>query len=374
MANITDYLLWRGDLDFTCSEFNEVDNLILSELVYVDFAGIVPEPGGGDITLKEASGIFFDRHTDEEIQARVSSTKMAAFLMRDMAETRRFSDIRLSAYINDINLDEQSQFCAMTVQLGDGRTNVVFSGTDSTIVGWKEDFNMIFLDHTPGQQKAIFYLEDIAARTNDILRIMGHSKGGNLAVYAATHCSETILERIEIIYSNDGPGFTDSMIQMDHYQKLLPRIHTIIPESSIVGMLFEHEEEFEVVASTGSGAGQHDVMSWEVLGAKLIHLNKVDEKALLLDQSLKSWIAGMDTEQRSAFVDILFGILNDADIHTVDDLASMNPAKFMEVLKLHSLLDKEDQEMLKESLLSFFQQSGNALYEILIKNRTSRKC
>ncbi len=363
MADIMDYLLWRGDLGFGQSEFNEVDNLILSELVYVEFNGIVPGPGEGEITLSEASRLFFERHTDEEIQAKVSSTKMAAFLMRRMAETERFSGILLSGYVNDINLDEQSQFSAVTVKLGDGRTNVVYSGTDSTIVGWREDFNMIFLEHTPGQQKALAYLEHAAEKTDGPLRIMGHSKGGNLAVYAATHCKQEFHDRMEIIYSNDGPGFTDSMISLENYRLLLPRIHTIIPESSIVGMLFEHE----VVASKNSGAGQHDVMSWEVLGPQLVHLNKVNEKALILDKSLKAWIGGMDAEGRSALVDTLFGILDDAGINTVDDLANMKIPKLVELLKIHSSLDKENQEMIKESLLDFLQKSGNALYDILFR-------
>ena len=140
MANIMDYLEWRGDLTFAQSPFNEVDNLILSELVYVEFAGIVPSPGKGSITLEEANTAFFSTHTDEEINARVSSTKVAAFMMREMAKTNRFGKIKLSAYINDIRVEEQSQFCAMVVELGDGLCNVVYSGTDNTIVGWKEVF------------------------------------------------------------------------------------------------------------------------------------------------------------------------------------------------------------------------------------------
>ena len=120
MANIMDYLKWRGDLSFAQSPFNEVDNLILSELVYVEFAEIVPSPGKGSITLEEANTAFFATHTDEEINARVSSTKVAAFMMREMAQTNRFGKIKLSAYINDIRVEEQSQFCAMVVELGDG--------------------------------------------------------------------------------------------------------------------------------------------------------------------------------------------------------------------------------------------------------------
>lgn len=367
MANIMDYLDWRGDLDWSAAAFNEVDNLVLSELVYVDFEDIVPAAGGGDVTLEAASRTFFSRHTDEEINARVSSTKNAAFLMRRMAETVRFGKILLADYVNDISLDEQSQFCAMTVRLGDGYTNVVYSGTDSTIVGWKEDFNMSFLEETPGQLKAVDYLQKIAASSDDPLRIMGHSKGGNCAIYAAMHSTPEVYERVESIWNNDGPGFTESMMQIDNYQYLLPRIRTIIPEYSIVGMLFEHREEYEVVASSGSGAGQHDVMSWEVKGPSLVHLSRVDGKALLLDKTMKAWLDEMDETKREAFVDTLFGILEAADIRTVDDLAKMSAAKFVELMKLQSSLDKEDQNLLRDSLWKFLVQSGGDLRELLFR-------
>ena len=367
MANIMDYLDWRGDLDWSVSAFNEVDNLILSELVYVDFEGIVPAMGKEKVTLAKASEAFFSIHTEEEINARVSSTRMAAFLMQKMAQTKRFGQILLADYINDISLDEQSQFCAMTVQLGDGYTNVVYSGTDSTIVGWKEDFNMSFLDETPGQIKAVEYLKNVAAKTREPLRLMGHSKGRNLAIYAAMHCFVSIYDRVEVIYNNDGPGFTESMLQMDNYEHLLPRIRTIVPEYSIVGMLFEHKEEYEVVASSGSGAGQHDVMSWEVKGTQMVHLSHVDGKALLLDKTMKSWLDGMNETRREAFVDTLFGILEAADIRTIDDLANMSAGKFMELMRLRSSLDREDQELLRDSLWKFLAQSGKELREQFFK-------
>lgn len=361
MANIMDYLMWRGDLSFEASPFNEVDNVILSELVYVDFSDIVPGIGEKSVTLAEASERFFVQHTEEEIQARVSSTKMAAFMMREMAKTKRFQDIRLSDYVDDIRLDAQSQFCAMTVDLGDGRCNVVYSGTDSTIVGWKEDFNMSFLTETPGQAEAVEYLKRVAADYEEPLRLMGHSKGGNLAVYAAVNSDRALQDRIEIIYSNDGPGFNDAMIDQKAYRGLIDRITTIVPESSIVGMLFEHEEEYEVVRSTGSGAGQHDVMTWEVAGPALVHLNHVDGKSVLVDKALKAWIGEMDEQQREVFVDTLFGILDEADIRTVDDLANMNYTKFIELMKAKSALDKETQDIMRDTLMRLVQKSAKTV-------------
>lgn len=367
MANIMDYLAWRGDLSWAASEFNEVDNLILSELIYVDFSGIVPAIGKGDITLWEASDIFFSQHTDEEINAKVSSTKVAPFMMREMATTDRFGEIRLANYINDISQKEQSQFCAMTVELGDGRSCVVYSGTDATIVGWRENFNMSFLTETPGQLKAVDYLSLVATQNDLPLRVMGHSKGGNLAVYASTHVAAEVRDRIESIYSNDGPGFSESMISQENYSRLIPKIHTIIPESSIVGMLLEHEEEFEVVASAASGARQHDVMNWEVLGASLVHRNTVDGRAVLLDQTLKGWLNKMEPAEREEFVDALFGILEEAQIYTVDDLAAVHPSKFIEMLRKSSSFGKEEQEVMRESVRRLLEEGGHALKELIFR-------
>lgn len=370
MANMMDYLLWRGDLTFEEAGFNEVDNLIFSELVYVDFRGIVPEVGSDKtISLEEASKIFFAHHTDEEIEAKVSSTKMAAFLMREMAKTKRFRGVELSNYIDDIDLEEQSQFCAMTIQLDDGSFFVSYSGTDNTIVGWKENFNMSFLEQTPGQIKAVEYLNEVIPARQKKIRVGGHSKGGNLAVYASVYCKESIQKRILAIYSNDGPGFSEGMIHSEDYHKMLPKIHTIIPKSSIVGMLLEHEEEYEVVDSSQSGPMQHDAMSWEVLGATFVHVKSVTEQSILLDKTLKAWIRQMDRKEREEFVDALFGILEDGNIKTIDDLANMKWKQFLELLKIRNESEHKNQDILKKTLKILWKESNQTIKSTMIKKR-----
>lgn len=365
MANLMDYLDWRGDLDFMASPFGEVDNIILSELIYVDFEGIVPPKGQGEVTLKRASEMFFAKHTEEEILAKVSGTKMAAFMMQRMAKTKRFGEVRLGNYTNEVSTDEQSQFCAMTVQLMDGAFCIVYSGTDSTMVGWRENFNMSFWPETPGQLKAVRYLKEVAENNHFPLRVMGHSKGGNLAVYASTHVDRVLMERIQVVYSNDGPGFSESVISEEQYRFMLPKIHTIIPESSIVGMLLEHEEEFEVVKSTNSGARQHDVMSWEVLGPSLVHIKSVDEKAILVNRTLKSWMDKMDNRQRQEFVETLFGILEEAKIETVDDLANILPSQLLEIVRLSSSVRRESQELMRDMARALLEEGSKALKNIL---------
>lgn len=208
MANMMDYLDWRGDLTFELSEFNEVDSLILSQLVYVAFDGIVPQFGSeGAVSIREASEEYWKRHTEEEVLAHVSMTKSAPFVMRKMAQTARFADSMLSGYVNDISDEEQSQFSVVCVTLPDNSLYVAFRGTDNTLIGWREDFNMGYLMETPGQLKAVEYLNRAVTEQYQTVRVGGHSKGGNLAVYASVKCLPQIQDKIVDVYSNDGPGF-----------------------------------------------------------------------------------------------------------------------------------------------------------------------
>ena len=182
MANIMDYMDWRGDLSFEADEFNEVDNLILAQLAYVDFEGIVTaEENAPAVPLKEASGQFWEKNDKDEILARVSMTKSAPFVMEKMAETKRFSDVKLRCYVNEIRDEEQFQFSAVCVELPDDSLYVAFRGTDNTITGWREDFNMGYLSETPGQLRAVEYLNRAVTDKKQRVRVGGHSKGGNFA-------------------------------------------------------------------------------------------------------------------------------------------------------------------------------------------------
>ena len=362
MANLMDYMDWRGDLDFSQSPFNEVDNLILAQLVYVEFEGIVPKPGEeGSITVAEASEKFFETHDEKEILARVSMTKTAAFVLKKMAQTKRFQNVRLFGYLNDISLEEQSQFSVVCVALSEESVYVSFSGTDNTIVGWRENFNMGYLSETPGQLKAVAYLNHMMKERFQTILVGGHSKGGNLSVYASVKCEESIQRRIVCVYSNDGPGFSEKMIQSKEYQRMLPKIRTILPESSIVGMLLEHQEKFEVVKSSQSGIGQHDAMSWEVIGTHFVYVDAVAPQSVLLDETMKSWIYQLTKEQREEIVDTVFSMLEAANIRTVDDFYHSRWKAVQELLKAKSRLSPETEEVFSRALKLLWKAGNDAV-------------
>ena len=341
MANIMDYMDWRGDLSFEADEFNEVDNLILAQLAYVDFEGIVTaEENAPAVPLKEASGQFWEKNDKDEILARVSMTKSAPFVMEKMAETKRFSDVKLRCYVNEIRDEEQFQFSAVCVELPDDSLYVAFRGTDNTITGWREDFNMGYLSETPGQLRAVEYLNRAVTDKKQRVRVGGHSKGGNFAVYASVKCDPQIQNQILNVYSNDGPGFRSDMVESTEYQRMLPKLHTILPESSIVGMLLEHQESFEVVKSSNSGIQQHDAMSWEVLGRSFVHVDQVAAQSLLL-------------------VDMIEKV----GIRTVDDFYHSKWKKIQELMKETSKLSPERQKLFSRAIKLLWTEGNKAMKE-----------
>lgn len=363
MANISDYLDWRGDIPMSVDPFNEVDNLILAELAYTDFADIVPPPSKEHqyVTLQDACEMFFSMYSEEEIMEKNSTTKVAPFLMKKMIKSKRFESMLLMDYVNEIDEENQTQFSVISFLLPDDTIFVSFRGTDNTIVGWKEDFNMSFLYQTQGQIRAARYLDDWFGDTTKKLRLGGHSKGGNFAVYAAAFCYPRIQERIVQVYSNDGPGFLKKITEQPQYQKMLPKVISTIPESSIVGMLLENELDHRVVKSSQSGAMQHDAMSWEVLGNHFVFAENLAESSIMLDKTLKNWIYGLEPEEREEFVNILFDTLQSTGATTLDELVANKMAMMNNISKTLSELSPEKQQVLRDVIKRFAYSSGETI-------------
>lgn len=302
MANMFDYLTWRGDLTLSQSPFQDVDSLILSTLAYVFFDGILSESMEETVTIAQAAELYFARPR-EVWKSRVEEDRE---LLKHLAESERFSKMELCGYVNKLDIAAEKQFSALTILTGDDMAFVAYRGTDSSSVGWKEDFNMSFMDMVPSQQEAGIYLCRVAEHFKGRLRVGGHSKGGNLAVFAAAMCPPTVQERIVAVYNHDGPGFREGMLQRVGYRAILPRLQTFVPQSSVIGMLLEHEEEYVVIRSSQKGIMQHDPYSWEILGKGFVQLEALSEESRLLDRTVKAWLNDLPEEQREKFVDAVY--------------------------------------------------------------------
>lgn len=272
-------------------------------------------------------------------------------LGKKMAASARFSGLGLCAYVNEIDEQTQTQFAALTLLLPDGTAYVAFRGTDDTIVGWKEDFHLAFLPVVPAQQMAREYLCAAAAALPKLaLRVGGHSKGGNLAVYSAVFCPEQVQNQLMQVYNNDGPGFRSSLLPLPEHQRVARKITTIIPESSVVGMLLEHEEQYEIVRSTQSGLMQHDGFSWQVCAERFVHLPRQSHSGRLIDETLRAFIVSLDAEQRAAFTDALFDILTCTDADTLTDLKEGGLKTAAAMVKKYRALDKSTRQALGGTL------------------------
>ncbi len=336
---VFDYIKWRGDLSFRQDPFNEVDSVILSMVCFLDFLNIVPAPGEpGSVSLRQAMEHFERTFTGER--------RLGAILPDDIltmahaaAEAPRYMDAKLFAFENIIDEEKEMQFAAVTFRLSDESLFVAYRGTDDTIVGWKEDFNMTFLSHVPAQKRAAAYLNQVAGRHTGEIRTGGHSKGGNLAIWAAVHANPTVRSRIVRAYSNDGPGFTREMVESDLYRTMRDRCITYVPQSSLVGMLMEHDENYQIIYSDKSGLMQHDPYSWGVNRNRYVYLDSRSAFGEHSDAALRLWLDSMTREERRDLIEDLFEVLESTGAKTLTEL-SQAKGVMKSVVKTLSEYDK----------------------------------
>lgn len=265
-----------------------------------------------------------------------------------LATSRRFCNARLSGYVNLFDPAAEKQFSGLTILLEGELPYVAFRGTDGTLVGWKEDFNMSFLTVVPAQKEAVQYLCAASDSLRGRLRVGGHSKGGNLAVYASAFCGEEIQSRIESVYNHDGPGFLSEVVTREGFQRILGRVHTFVPQSSVVGMLLQHEEGCAIVHSTNTWLLQHDLYSWETACNGLVFTEARTRSSRFIDSTLKAWLTQMNPEERGKLVDGVYTALSASGAVTVADLN--RPKTAVSVLREMKKLDEPTKAIIQQAV------------------------
>ncbi len=354
MGTLFDYVAWRGDLTFEEAPLNEVDSLIFSLLSYVEYKGIVPEShDSAPISLQAAATGFFSRnHEPRKLSMGLIVPKDIFKLLRAVKECPRYRRVGMRAYVNLIDRELQMQFSAVTFLLENGDAVITFRGTDDSLVGWKENFNMSFLDVIPAQAHAAEYLSDAAACSQKRIYVTGHSKGGNLAVYAAMHAPKSVKARMLSVWNHDGPGFRTSVLMDSDYLDIKHIVKTVIPQSSLVGILLEHEEQYTVVKSRQKGLWQHDGLTWEVLGGSFVRQAGLTEESIKTDLALKNWISSLSLEQREQFCDSLYQFLSSDNALTLTDLVSVRNRWISKGIKL----DPEVHQALKSTIAALVKK------------------
>ena len=365
MSNVIDYIDWRGDITLRTSPFNEIDALALTQLAMIDLEGIVPTLGdGGFVTMGEAAESFFADKKRSRAPLGLIIPKEIITLFKKMGKSERFSKMRLGCYVNNTDKDAEQQFSALTVRLGDGSFFVAFRGTDDTIVGWKEDLNLAFMPSIPSQIEAVSYFDRVGKLIRGRVRVGGHSKGGNLAVFAAVKCRHSLRERITEVYNFDGPGFGADFISLDEYRELEDRIKIVVPESSVVGMLFENGKRYSVVRSTENGIFQHNALSWECRRERLVRLPELCEQSKKVSGQINLLLADLDIEARRKFADAIYSVLTSTEATTLTELYEDR----FDVLRSLSKTDRETRRLVMK-LFGILMNDGNGqLFGIVVSS------
>jgi hypothetical protein len=365
MGNLFEYLKWRGDLEFSRSSLNPVDFVIFSQLSYLPFDGIVPPPG-----VKEGISLHLAMSKlQENIQSSAGKESLGfdedPDFIKALCSSNRFRNCHLLGFINQIDENIGFQISAICIHTDDGCCSVVFRGTDASLVGWKESFNMCFREVIPAQTEAVKYLEKMAPLLKGNIRMGGHSKGGNLAIYAAAYCEKKIQKRITEIFSFDAPGFCENVIASKGFTAIKDRINFFVPQDSVIGMLFEHGRNYNVIKSSETGLLQHSLYSWEVTHNNMVHVDKVTSGSRYIDKTLRDWINGLANEDREKIIETLYTILSASDIKSIHDLERSFFPSMGKILKFIGNIDERTKKLLNKTFIEFFNAARRNIDTLL---------
>lgn len=348
--------------------FSVVDSTVLSQLTYLDMSGVVP--GIGNKNPVTVSQLYRAECFTEYVENTIFP-KQNRQLLNALCASPRFRDIKINYYIDSSDEIEEKQFAAMTFFLPGGEIYVAYRGTDSTINGWKEDFNMFFMDTIPGQLSAARYLKWVAARTTQPIYVGGHSKGGNLAMYSASFVDKKIQDRIITVFNHDGPGLTKGAMAKPEFSDITDRINITLPHSSLIGLIFCHGN-YTVVESKRIGIMQHDLYSWEIRDGSFIYEKEVKPGGNKIVDSVYDLMETLSEEDRQLFVDTVFEIINSAGASTFSEFPALAIKSRDKIMQTMKNIEPETAETVKNILAEFIVISARKTFT-LPENETTEK-
>ncbi|MBQ7562834.1 MAG: DUF2974 domain-containing protein [Lachnospiraceae bacterium] len=380
MKNIIDYVKKYGEKTFSELPFTEVDSLVLSQLSYLKFDKVIPYDT--DICLKDLK----KSPKLDTLFAYKPYEKNNRQLFSLAAKSPRFSELLIRDYVNITEKEREIQFSAMVFKLSEDLAYMAFRGTDDSIIGWHEDFNMAYKSPVPAQLYSVSYLNNFASKSSEALYIGGHSKGGNLAIYSCAKCLSEYQPRIRRIYSHDGPGFKAGIITQQEMSVIEKKIRKSVPQSSIVGMLMQTQGEYDVVDCRSLGIAQHNPYNWKISGHRFKKQSNIHRHTEIQNESLNLWLGGMTEEETGVFVETLFETLEQADLNSLSQLSedftgvlkrirtateNMSAEKKMIMERFLRELVKINTDMGKNSLKNGLKQTFNTggLTDALIRLR-----
>ena len=348
MKNMLDYIKEFGHVSFEERAFSEIDALVLTELEYLPLEKVIPSDENGEnfVTVKEIAEYMKEHKKQLFDENPMMMTPERHEVSQIIADAPRFQSMKFFGVVSEWDKDTTKQFAAITVEVEPGVRLVIFRGTDDTLIGWKEDFLMTYSPLVAAQTDAKEYLAKQASLWDGDLMVSGHSKGGNLALYAAATQEEDVQLRIVDIFCFDSPGLYRSVLETKGYQNIVPLAMRYIPQDALVGLMLESEVPYVIVKSDAVGAMQHSAMTWGIEDGQFIKVDKLTKNSLLNDQTFKKWTESVSDEELELFWNVFFELLFTVGIETVNDVYGQFMHYVQEFLKAAGEMDEEKRELL----------------------------
>ncbi len=329
MHNLFGYLKYYGDVSFDKFAFNEVDSLILSLLSYVKWDKIVPSGRNDYIYLEDACTSFLKKNEKVNFKKEDWLFPNSYKLVQELIHAKRFYHTKLYHLVSSV--DSNGQFGALTIRLPNFVTYISFEGTDSNVVGWKEDFQMLYLFPIPSQKLAQEYFDKTIRFFDREIYIGGHSKGGNLAMYAYMYGKDLWKKKVKQVYNFDGPGFDNKILTSDRFTNLQKKLTVVVPEESVIGMILGCDT-FKTVVSSARAVLQHDGYTWQCFGG-FLEQTELSKKSKKLKSNLKEYIDDMSDQERKSFVETFFAIFERTNITNIMQLKELKISTLLGLMK-----------------------------------------
>lgn len=373
MNSIVEYIEQYKDYDFKDLPFNEIDALILSQLSYIDFSAIVCKfDSDVEITLSEASYQYFNLHNEDELNKKISIVLKAGKLLKQCASTKRYKNIHLLKYVNNVNEKIDKQFSAITFYINDELAVIAFRGTDTSITGIKESAMLSYMFPVPAQIHSLYYLEECATLAKRNIIICGHSKGGNLATFSGVSCSNSLKKKIVGIYEFDAPGFPKQMIERYDFIEMKSRIFSYIPQSSIIGCMLYHIHARKIVKSTNDNIKQHQVSSWLIDNNHFVFTDETDDTSKFFEKYFKKLMITVGEENIEEVFDTVFDFLEDSGINSYDDIKSFDFIKLIKAVNSLKSISDLQKVLIESTIKQAIKEFSNLIYKEHIQTLTKK--
>lgn len=344
MPNIKDYLKYYKNESFATYPFNEIDNILFAQLSYIDWTNIVPVDRN-QVSLGTAIEQYLSlEHTVDLNQEFFDSI---IYNLKEIKDSLRYKDCKLSYYRKVI--DSKKQFGALCIHFSHRTVYISFQGTDNSMSGWKENFEMSYKFPVPAQEAAVEYINDTISWNDTTIYLGGHSKGGNLAMVAYMYCKKFVKGRIKAIFNNDGPGLMKENTSSSEYEEMISKLKMFIPEDSLVGRLLVVSPNYVVVKSENRLIMQHNCNSWECFGTFFVR-GELTKHSNRISKRIQNLVENSTSSEKEIIISSLFDVFEKHNITDVNQLLNMDLKMFSTIFNEMKNTNPEIRKIYLESL------------------------